>query len=47
MSNGEVKLKVGELTSKEEAGRGIARIDSEIMKKIGVREGDIIELEGT
>ncbi|MCX8190626.1 MAG: CDC48 family AAA ATPase [Candidatus Aenigmarchaeota archaeon] len=47
MANGEVKLRVGELTSKEEAGRGIARIDSEVMKKIGVREGEIIELEGT
>ena len=41
-----VKLKVGELTSREEYGKGIARIDSKIMKKLGVREGDIIEIEG-
>ncbi|MEM5815163.1 MAG: CDC48 family AAA ATPase [Candidatus Aenigmatarchaeota archaeon] len=47
MTNGEIKLKVGELTSKEEAGRGIARVDSEVMKKIGVKEGEIIEVEGT
>jgi len=47
MANGEVKLKVGELTAKDEAGRGIVRIDSEAMRKIGVREGDIVELEGT
>ena len=47
MANGEVKLKVGELTAKDEAGRGIVRIDSEAMRKIGVREGDVVELEGT
>ncbi|MCD6368023.1 MAG: CDC48 family AAA ATPase [Candidatus Aenigmarchaeota archaeon] len=43
----EVKLKVGELTSRDEYGKGIARIDSSIMKKLGVREGDIIEIEGS
>jgi len=42
----EVKLKVGELTAREEAGRGIARIDTSTMQKIDVREGDIIEIEG-
>ena len=42
----EVRLKVGELTAREEAGRGIARIDTSTMQKIGVREGDIIEIEG-
>jgi SpoVK/Ycf46/Vps4 family AAA+-type ATPase len=47
MANGEVKLKVGELTAKDEAGRGIVRMDSEAMRKIGVKEGDIVELEGT
>jgi SpoVK/Ycf46/Vps4 family AAA+-type ATPase/intein/homing endonuclease len=47
MANGEVKLKVGELTAKDEAGRGIVRIDSDAMRKIGVKEGDIVELEGT
>jgi transitional endoplasmic reticulum ATPase len=42
----EVRLKVGELTAREEAGRGIARIDMSTMRKIGVREGEVIEIEG-
>jgi len=42
----ELKLKVGELTGREDFGRGIARIDSNLMKKIGVKEGDILEIEG-
>jgi len=43
----EVRLKVGELTAREEAGRGIVRIESNTMKKLGIREGDIVEIEGT
>ena len=39
-------MKVGELTSREEYGKGIARIESNAMKKLGVREGDIVEIEG-
>ena len=42
----EVRLKVGELTAREEAGRGIVRIDSNIMHKLGLREGDVVEIEG-
>src|SRR3989344_5987021 len=42
----ELRLKVGELTAREEAGRGIVRIDSNIMHRLGVREGDVIEIEG-
>jgi len=42
-----VELKVGELTQREEFGRGIVRIDSKSMQKIGIKEGDVIELEGT
>jgi transitional endoplasmic reticulum ATPase len=42
----EVRIKVGELTGREDFGRGIARIDSKLMTKIGVKEGDIIEVEG-
>jgi transitional endoplasmic reticulum ATPase len=42
----EFKLKVGELTGREDFGRGIARLDTNSMKKIGVKEGDIIEIEG-
>ncbi len=42
----EVVLKVGELTNRSESGRGIVRIDTKTMSKIGVREGDIVELIG-
>jgi len=42
----ELRLKVGELTAREEAGRGIVRIDSNIMHKLGIREGDVVEIEG-
>ena len=43
----EVELKVGELTQREEFGRGIVRLDSGSMQQIGIKEGDIIELEGS
>jgi transitional endoplasmic reticulum ATPase len=42
----EIKLKVGELTGREDFGRGIARLDANMMKKLGVKEGDVLELEG-
>jgi transitional endoplasmic reticulum ATPase len=42
----EVKLKVGELTAREEAGRGIVRIDGKILRELGLREGDVVEIEG-
>jgi transitional endoplasmic reticulum ATPase len=42
----EIRLKVGEMTAREEAGRGIIRIDSGIMNKLGIKEGDVIEIEG-
>lgn len=42
----EFKLKVGELTSRDEYGKGIARIDSKVMKKLGIKEGDVVEIEG-
>jgi transitional endoplasmic reticulum ATPase len=45
--NKEVRLKVGELTAREEAGRGIVRIDSNTMGKLGIKEGDVLEIEGT
>ena len=41
----EVKLKVMEALQ-EEAYKGIVRVDSETMHVIGVRPGDIIEIEG-
>jgi SpoVK/Ycf46/Vps4 family AAA+-type ATPase/intein/homing endonuclease len=42
----EIRLKVGELTAREEAGRGIIRIDSVTMNKLGIKEGDVVEVEG-
>src|SRR3989338_4498175 len=41
----EVRLKVMEALQ-EEAYKGIVRIDAETMREIGVRAGDIIEIEG-
>ena len=41
-----INLKVGELTLREDFGRGIARLDTRKMEKIGVNEGDMIEIEG-
>jgi transitional endoplasmic reticulum ATPase len=46
MAEDVTKIKVGELTGREDFGRGIARIDSKVMKKLGVKEGDIVEIEG-
>jgi transitional endoplasmic reticulum ATPase len=43
----EIRLKVGDLSgNRQDYGRGIARLSSNYMKKIGVREGDYIEVEG-
>lgn len=42
----EIRIKVGELTAREEAGRGIVRFDSNTMQKLGVKEGDVLEIEG-
>jgi transitional endoplasmic reticulum ATPase len=41
----EMSLKVGELTAREEAGRGIVRINTTSMNKIGIKEGHIVEIE--
>lgn len=43
----ELRLKVGELTERGEAGRGIVRLGSEFMQDMGIKEGDVIELEGS
>ena len=42
----DVNLRVGELTDRTESGRGLVRIDTKSMSELGVREGDIVELEG-
>jgi len=46
-NNKDVKVKVGELTERTEAGRGIIRMDSATMQKLGIKEGDVVELEGS
>jgi len=46
MAEEELKLKVGELTGREDFGRGIIRLDTNTMKKIGAKEGDVVEIEG-
>ena len=43
----EITLKIGELTQREEFGRGIVRLDSGSMQQIGIREGDVIEIQGS
>lgn len=43
----EIRLKVGELTERGEAGRGIIRLGSEFMKELSVKEGDVVEIEGS
>jgi len=42
----EVRLKVGELTERAEAGRGIIRIGSEFMQQLAIKEGSVVEIEG-
>lgn len=42
----EIKLRVGELTERGDVGLGIVRLDAKNMKKIGIKEGDIVELIG-
>ncbi|MBI2173171.1 MAG: AAA family ATPase [Candidatus Aenigmarchaeota archaeon] len=42
----EIQLKVGELTERGDFGRGIVRISSRDMKKLGITEGDIAEIDG-
>ena len=42
----EIKLKVGELTERGDFGRGIVRVSARDMKRLGVNEGDIVEISG-
>ncbi len=45
MTKNEVKLKVVE-AQQDDAYKGIARIDSEIMRDLGIRRGDVIVIKG-
>ncbi|MDI6720922.1 MAG: LAGLIDADG family homing endonuclease, partial [Candidatus Aenigmarchaeota archaeon] len=42
----EIQLKIGELTERGDFGRGIIRVSSRDMKKLGITEGDVVEVEG-
>ena len=42
----ELRVKVGQLTGREDFGRGIARIDTKLMKKLQIQEGDVIVING-
>lgn len=46
MQEESITLKVGELTSRDEFGRGIVRMDTRSMQSLGIKEGDIVELAG-
>ncbi|MEN9626592.1 MAG: hypothetical protein RL557_920 [archaeon] len=46
MSNKGIKLRVAEALQ-DDAYRGIARIDFEIMKELGIRRGDVISIKGS
>src|SRR3989344_6828537 len=42
----EVKLKVAE-AMQDDVNRGIVRLDSAIMKDLGINQGSVVELEGS
>jgi len=44
MTEKTIELKTGELTNRDEFGRGIVRVDSQTMKKLGIKEGEVVEL---
>ncbi len=46
MVNDDVSLRVGELTDRTESGRGLVRIDTKSMHELGIKEGEVVELEG-
>ena len=46
MTETELKLKVAEAVQ-DDVNKGIVRIDTTLMHEIGVRPGDIVEIEGS
>ncbi len=47
MAEKELKLTIAEARKQADVGRGIARVDERIMKKLDIQQGDILEIEGT
>ncbi len=46
MSKEPVSLRVGELTNREEFGRGLVRLDTKTMSSLKIKEGDIVQING-
>jgi transitional endoplasmic reticulum ATPase len=44
--NDGLKLKVGELTERNDFGRGIVRLSANHMRRLHISEGDVLEIEG-
>ncbi len=47
MAARKIELKVSEMLSQVDVGRGIARIDTSAMRSLGIFPGDIVEVEGS
>ena len=43
----EIRLKVAESSSQRAVGKGIARLDPNVMNELKLMDGDLIELNGT
>jgi hypothetical protein len=41
-----LKLKVVEAYDRKDVGKGIARVDCDIMRSLGLRIGDLVEISG-
>ncbi|MFH1236917.1 MAG: CDC48 family AAA ATPase [Candidatus Aenigmatarchaeota archaeon] len=46
MAEKDISLRVGELTDRSESGMSMVRLESKMMTELGIREGDVIELQG-
>jgi len=42
----DIRIKVDELSGRGDFGRGIVRLDSKVMRNLGVKEGDVVEVNG-
>ncbi len=47
MAKKELKLTVAEARRQADVGRGLVRLDEGVMKKLGIKQGDIVEIKGT
>jgi transitional endoplasmic reticulum ATPase len=47
MAKEELKLTVAEARRQADVGRGLVRLDESVMKKLDVKQGDVLELVGT